>query len=82
MYYVYAIYNKAVNKFYIGQTEDLEFRLVVHNQKLLKGYTSRFDGNWKLIYSEKCQSRKEALIREKQLKTYRGRQFIKTFIPG
>jgi len=81
MYYVYAIYNAKVNKFYIGQTVDLETQLSLHNTGSYEGYTSRFEGKWSVIYSEVCKTRNEALVREKQLKNYRGREFIKTHIP-
>ena len=82
MYFVYAIYNQESQKFYIGQTENLEERIRLHNDKLFKNsYTSRFKGSWKLIYKEEVVDRKIALIREKQLKSYQGRQFIKKFIP-
>jgi len=82
MYIIYAIYNKDHDKFYIGQTENLEKRLQMHNNKAFKnGYTSRFDGEWQLIYNEEVASRQEALIREKQLKSFRGREFVKNFIP-
>lgn len=54
----------------------------MHNNKAFKnGYTSRFDGEWQLIYNEEVASRQEALIREKQLKSFRGREFVKNFIP-
>lgn len=80
--YVYAVYNRKNKKTYIGQTEDLEERLKLHNRKTFVGsYTSRFDGNWELIYKEHVKTREEALIREKQLKSYRGREFVKKFIP-
>lgn len=80
-YFVYAIYNQNHNKFYIGQTFDIEKRLLEHNKKTLKGYTSKFDGEWVLIYKEESPSRQEALKREKQLKSFRGREFIKKHIP-
>ncbi|MDE2312280.1 MAG: GIY-YIG nuclease family protein [Patescibacteria group bacterium] len=80
MFYIYAIYNKVHGKTYIGQTRNLAERLSLHNKHVLKGYTSRFDGEWKLIYSENVTTRQEALKREKQLKSYRGREFIKSFI--
>ena len=79
---VYAIYNRKNEKIYIGQTRDLEERLRLHNNKAFQGYTSQFDGPWSVIYSEMVDSRIEALKREKQLKSYRGRQFVKTHIPG
>lgn len=82
MYSIYAIYNQKHNKIYIGQTEDLEKRLEIHNGKGFKGsFTSRFDGKWILIYSEKIGTREKALAREKQLKSFKGRQFIKQHIP-
>ncbi len=82
MYHIYAIYNDKHNKIYIGQCEDLTIRLALHNSKgFPHSYTSRFDGKWELIYSEKVNSRSEALAREKQLKSYRGREFIKKHIP-
>ncbi len=82
MYYVYAIYNPKHNKFYIGQTKDLDLRVMLHNDKIFtKSYTAQFDGEWVLIYREEVKDRKSALIREKQLKSYRGREFIKSKIP-
>ncbi len=79
-YFVYAIYNIIKNKIYIGQTRDMNLRLRLHNEKVFKSYTSKFDGCWELIYLEKQDSRKLALIREHQLKSYRGREFVKNLI--
>ena len=82
MFYVYAIYNLKHVKIYIGQTENISTRIEAHRNKTFNNsYTARFDGEWKLIYQEEVATRHEALIREKQLKTFRGRQFIKSFIP-
>jgi putative endonuclease len=82
MFFVYAIYNKENDKFYIGQCSDLDRRLKLHNDHTFKkSYTAKFSGEWKLIHSEECKNRQEALKREKQLKSYRGRQFIKKHIP-
>ncbi|MDD4106669.1 MAG: GIY-YIG nuclease family protein, partial [Candidatus Shapirobacteria bacterium] len=80
MFYVYGIYNQCHNKIYIGQTMDLDVRIKEHNdpENSKHTYTKRFGLGWQLIYSEICQTRKQALIREKQLKSYQGRQFIKT----
>lgn len=60
----------------------MQERINLHNDRSLKGYTSRFDGIWELIYSEEAFSRTEALKREKQLKSYRGRVFVKSHIPA
>jgi len=83
MFNVYAIKNDVSGKIYIGQTSDLEKRLKRHNGVLknkTKSFTSKNKGGWKLIYKEELNSRGEALIREKQLKSYRGREFIKSLL--
>ena len=33
MFYVYAVYNQKHDKIYIGQTDDLEQRIRLHNSK-------------------------------------------------
>jgi len=82
MYFIYAIYNQKNNKIYVGQTKNLQERLDLHNKKFFNNsYTSRYEGKWILIYSEEVTSRKNALIREKQLKSFQGRMFIKKYIP-
>jgi len=37
-------------------------------------------GNWSLIYEEEFNTREEAIQREKQLKSYQGRKFIRNII--
>jgi putative endonuclease len=82
MYTVYAIYNSLHKKIYIGQTKDLENRLNLHAASAFKNsFTARFSGDWVVIYKEQTQDRKAALFREKQLKSYRGREFVKKHIP-
>ena len=82
MFYVYALYNKKHGKIYIGQTENLEVRLRLHNSgEFKKSYTARLDGDWVLIYSEEALDRRVALKREKQFKSFRGREFVKKHIP-
>ncbi len=82
MYAVYALYNKQADRIYIGQTKDLEQRVHQHNLKKGRHFTAQFQGKWELIYTESVATRSEALKREKQLKSFRGRQFITSYIPG
>ena len=82
MFYVYAIYNRKHQKIYVGQTENLEKRMKLHQDKsFVNSYTARFDGDWELLYKEEVINRLEALKREKQLKSFRGRKFVKAHIP-
>jgi len=82
MFTVYALYNIKHGRIYVGQTKDLDGRLRAHKQKFFRNsYTSKLDGEWTLIYTETLVTRQEALKREKQLKSYRGREFLRTKIP-
>ncbi len=83
MFYAYVIYNSERQRIYIGQTSDLEKRLQRHNGVLKnksKSFTSKNSGIWRLIYTEQFKTRPEAIKKEKQLKSFRGREFVKKFI--
>ena len=69
-YYVYIITNKKDGVLYIGVTNDLERRVLEHKNKLIKGFSSRYNLN-KLMYFEEFQSIKEAIRREKSLKKWK-----------
>ena len=81
-YSVYAIYNFSAEKLYVGETDNLPKRLKEHNGELPNPsqYTKKFKGKWRMIHSEDFASRSEARKREKQLKSYRGRLFLKSKI--
>ena len=78
-YFTYVIYSDKFQKIYIGFTKNLEQRLVDHNVRARKGYTIRFRP-WRIAYSEEFETEKEARIREKQLKSAKGREFIHKMI--
>lgn len=73
-FYVYALHSPSFNKIYIGQTTDIERRVGEHN-KGESTYTRKFTP-WVLVYSEECESRGNAMKRERQLKSSKGREFI------
>lgn len=77
-YFVYALFSADLDRIYVGQTNDLERRFKEHTRGYSK-YTARTN-DWALIYSEKLNSRAEAMKREKQLKTSAGRRFLRTKI--
>lgn len=76
---VYVIKSLSTNKFYIGQTANLEKRLREHNDSECFStlFTKRNHGPWYLVHHEKFSTRQEAMQREKQLKSSRGRAWLK-----
>ena len=83
MFTVYVLKNSISSQIYIGQTQNLDLRLLKHNQNLKskkRSFTKRFPGTWKVVYKERYNTRSEALKREKQLKSYQGRLFIRRIL--
>ena len=77
-YFVYVLINPQ-GDIYIGYTNDLARRLQQHNDPKFRGtlHTKRHSGPWRMIHSEEYATRAEAMGREKQLKTSRGRAWIR-----
>src|SRR5699024_856552 len=78
MFTVYALHSPGYDKIYIGYTSNLEQRMLSHN-KLGHGWTEHFRP-WQIVYTEEVDSKKEAMKREKQLKSGGGRRFIWSLI--
>lgn len=76
MYYVYVLKSQKDGKRYVGQTSDLERRLIQHNSGESRYTKNR--GPWVLLYSEEYTTRSEAMIRESYLKSGVGRDFLKS----
>ena len=74
-YTVYGIYAPKYEKIYIGYTSDLAGRMLSHNELGHKGWTKNYRP-WKLVHTEMFATKREAMKREKQLKTAKGRRFI------
>jgi putative endonuclease len=66
-YYVYIMTNSLSTVLYIGMTNNLERRVWEHKQKLVPGFTSKYNVNT-LVYFEETSDVREAIYREKQLK--------------
>jgi putative endonuclease len=73
-YHFYILFSPLADKFYIGHTQDLEARLIRHNQKS-KGFTGSIN-DWEIIYSEAFESKSEAYARERQVKGWKSRDSI------
>jgi putative endonuclease len=69
MYYVYIISNANDTVLYTGVTNDLIRRIFEHKNKLVEGFTSRYNIN-KLLYYESASEIESAIAREKQIKKY------------
>jgi putative endonuclease len=69
-YYVYFITNWNSKVMYIGMTNDLKRRMYEHKNKIIKGFTEKYNVN-RLVYFESTTDVNSAIAREKEVKKWR-----------
>jgi len=69
-YYVYLLTNWNHRVIYVGFTNDLKRRVHEHQEKLVKGFTEKYNVN-KLVYFEETRDVIAAIAREKEIKKWR-----------
>jgi len=75
MYYAYVLQSEKDMDFYVGFTKDLKLRFDQHDKGIVESTKDRRP--LKLIYYEACLDQRDATKREKYLKTYHGKMFLK-----
>ena len=66
-YYIYLMTNKRGSVIYTGVTNDLKRRVYEHKEKLVEGFTKKYNIN-KLVFYEIFEDVENAILREKQIK--------------
>ena len=67
IYFVYILTNWNHKVMYIGVTNDLHKRMYQHTNKLIDGFSKKYNVN-KLVCYEATEDIRSAIAREKQLK--------------
>ena len=74
-YFVYFLQSLKNNDLYVGSTENVEKRVVLHNAGRIK--STKAYRPWKLLGFEKCESRSEAVVKEKLFKAHQQKEILK-----
>ena len=74
-YFTYVLQSMKDSKLYTGYTKDIELRFEQHQKGLVESTKDRLP--LKLVYYEACLNQQDATHREKYLKTYHGKMFLK-----
>jgi Predicted endonuclease containing a URI domain len=69
-YYVYFLTNWNNKVIYVSVTNDLNRRIYEHKNKLISGFTKKYNLN-KLVYFEETCDINAAINREKEIKKWR-----------
>ena len=75
MYYTYVLQSMKDTNYYTSFTKNLKLRFEQHNKGNVESTKDRRP--FKLIYYEACLDQKDATKREKYLKSYHGKMFLK-----
>jgi putative endonuclease len=80
VFYVYVLWSPSAGRSYVGSTGDLDDRLHRHNAG--ESQSTKHGVPWRLMHSESFPSRSQAVLRERHLKTGRGREELKAWLPA
>jgi putative endonuclease len=78
MCYVYILYSSHADRYYVGQSDDLQARLHKHNSGKVpstKAYVP-----WEMKYHETYSTRGEAMRREREIKARKSRKYIESLL--
>ncbi len=81
MFHVYVLRSLINGKFYTGYTGDIEKRLKQHNSGS-GGRFTKLNKPFELVYTEEYDDKYVAQKRERELKTSKGRYWVKKIVNG
>jgi putative endonuclease len=76
MFIVYIIHSPSRGRFYIGQTMDIEQRLLEHNSGKYSDSFTKGVNDWILFHLIQCSSRTQAISIEGHIKKMKSRKYI------
>ncbi len=65
MHYLYILYSKSTTKYYVGETHNIEERLIKHNQHTYSGSFTKIANDWDLTLLFNCSNKEEAIFLER-----------------
>jgi putative endonuclease len=77
-YYVYILKSKKTGKYYIGQTQDIEKRIIYHNSGYNK--STKPGRPLELVYKKEFNTRSEFVKYESKLKRMKSHSFIENLL--
>jgi putative endonuclease len=80
MYFVYILYSKTIDKFYVGETVDLAARLDLHNNGEFDLSYTKQARDWMLYFKLECPDRTVARRIELHIKKMKSRKYYENLL--
>ena len=74
-YYVYILFSQTRKRYYVGQTQDIDKRLIRHNKGLI--LSTKGGKPWKLVKRYELETRSDAMKLEHKIKKRGIERFLK-----
>ena len=78
MFYIYILYSHTIDRYYVGSTQNIENRILRHNNSSTK--STKNGKPWVLVYQKSYNTRAEAVKRELEIKKKKSRTYIQNLI--
>ncbi len=80
MYYVYILYSLKADRYYIGETSNIELRLQQHNEGVFSGSYTKISNDWTIKRIIECENIIIARKIEKHIKSKKRRAYTEMVI--
>ena len=80
MHFLYILYSPTINKYYVGETKDLDQRLIEHRTRFFKGSFTSQTNDWELRLSLLFENINQARKAEFFIKRMNSKVFIEKLI--
>ena len=77
---VYILFSEKLNRYYIGQTANVEERIKQHNLGFYYDASTKVSNDWKLFWCLECDSRKQAIQIESHIKRMRNKVYYQNLV--
>ena len=79
MYVVYILYSAKLDRYYIGFTGDTMNGRLKKHLAYHKGFTGT-GKDWKVVHTEEYSNKKDAMLREQQIKNWKSKAMINKLV--
>src|SRR5690606_21983710 len=80
MHFLYIIYSKNIDKYYVGETENPQNRLKQHNEHYFKTNFTKAAADCEHALSFQCDTKEDAVFLERFIKKMKSRKFIEKVV--
>lgn len=80
MHYCYVVYSAAIDRHYVGETECVYQRLLLHNTHRFSGSFTMRASDWKVVLELECRDREHARAVERHIKKMKSRKYLDNLI--